>query len=239
GGARTGIPAAMGGPTDVGWLTVVGRSIVRWPPVIAAQVIEPGWLFGERNLGAHLERGRAAAPEDALEADMPDHALGAHGAGLRWMAAVGKLSTDRGDPAGLIGIANRVAPARDRRRSRPMGGPPCEPRRSRCSRRCSWRPTSTRRRTRAQWSPVALTAEQVLEAACARGVPALAEAAAERRILRSSACAARRYPADAPMADQVRASNGRAISATSAPAGSSRPLPRSRPRGGAMRGSVA
>ena len=59
-------------------MTVVGRSIVRRPPVIAAQVIEPGWLFGERNFGAHLERGRAAAPEDAFEADMPDHAFGAH-----------------------------------------------------------------------------------------------------------------------------------------------------------------
>ncbi len=75
-------------------MTVVGRSIVRRPPVITAQVIEPGWLFGERNFGAHLERGRAAAPEDAFEADMPDHALGAHGAAYAgWRLRASSLRT--------------------------------------------------------------------------------------------------------------------------------------------------
>ena len=44
------------------------------------QVVEPGRLLGQRNLGADLERGRPTAPEDAFEANMPDHTFGTHDA---------------------------------------------------------------------------------------------------------------------------------------------------------------
>src|SRR5829696_4525758 len=59
------------------------------------QVIEARRLFGERDLGAHLERSWAAASEVALEADVPDDSFGAHGRGLRRTAAEGKLCAAR------------------------------------------------------------------------------------------------------------------------------------------------
>jgi hypothetical protein len=69
---------------------VVHALVLRREPA-QQQVIDTRRLLGEWHLGAHLERGRAATPEVALESDMPDHPFGAHRYGRCQTAAGSKL----------------------------------------------------------------------------------------------------------------------------------------------------